>query len=288
MSSLITAPWQVDLDGLLLGPGTPYGLTVVEGLREMPGIRAGETPRARGHGSHGGRDDADPRIVRIEVDVAATPTVGFADAVAALSQRLVVRSVEVPVWAHLPGWAGPRRLDARVRRGLVLTDVGYEFGLASATVHLVALDPLLYGQDRAPTTGLPVPGGGLAYPLAYPLSYGAPANPGRVQLRNEGNADTAPRLTVTGELPAGFEVTVTQTGERIRYPAPLAAGEPLVLDCGTGAVLLQGTADRRADLTVADWFLVPAGQERTVQLSSLGAYSTTASLTVQYAPAWWA
>lgn len=47
-------------------------------------------------------------------------------------------------------------------------------------IDMLAPDPLRYGPAVTVTTGLPTAGGGLAYPIVYPINYGTPGNPGRV------------------------------------------------------------------------------------------------------------
>jgi hypothetical protein len=53
-------------------------------------------------------------------------------------------------------------------------------------------------------------------------------------------------------------------------------------------VLAEGSADRRGELTVADWLLVPAGTALTCQFTSLGgAYDPYARLTGVVRPTYW-
>lgn len=152
---------------------------------------------------------------------------------------------------------------------------------------LLAPDPRKYAAQQVASTGLPVSSGGLVFPLVFPLDFGAAGTTGRVTLDNPGTADTWPAFTVTGPLPSGFELTRVETGQRLRYTGALAAGQPVVLDASTGAVLLEGTADRRQLLTAYDWFAVPAGGVATVQFSSLGSSDPAASLEARFRPAYW-
>ena len=142
-------------------------------------------------------------------------------------------------------------------------------------------DPLRYGPPQAAqSTGLPTSGGGLAWPLFTDgfLDWGQPGDPGQITLTNPGTADAPIPLRVTGPLPGGFEVSAD--GGRLTYPTDVPAGQTIWIDTGDGSVLAEGTADRRLNLTRADWLLVPAGGSMTLQFTGLGAYSADARLTV--------
>jgi hypothetical protein len=150
-------------------------------------------------------------------------------------------------------------------------------------------DPLRYGPSQAAATGLPTSGGGLLYPLTYPLTYGAAGNPGQVTLANAGNADAPIVFTVQGGagsgLDGGFEISAA--GQRLTYPTPVGAGETISIDTAQGTVLSMGTGDRRGQLTNADWIVVPAGSSLTVQFTALGSSDPAAQLTAQWGDTWW-
>jgi hypothetical protein len=91
---------------------------------------------------------------------------------------------------------------------------------------------------------------------------------------------------VTGPLPSGFELSAY--GRRLLYPVAVPAGQTVTIDTAAGTVVVEGTANRRAELVVADWLTVPAGSTSTVQFTSLGgAYDPAAIVTATYASAWW-
>ena len=129
-------------------------------------------------------------------------------------------------------------------------------------------DPLRYGTPRTITTALPSPGGGLAYPLTYPLDYGAAGITGRLELTNAGSAPAPILFAVTGGLEQGYEISAA--GQRLTYPVPVPAGQVIELDTAAGSVLVEGTASRRGNLSAADWMQVPRLGGLTVQFTSLG------------------
>lgn len=150
-------------------------------------------------------------------------------------------------------------------------------------------DPLRYGPTLTASTGLPMSGGGLAWPLFEQgvLDWGQPGDPGQVALVNDGTADTPILFRVTAGplgLPDGFEISAA--GGRLTYATAVPAGQTIWIDTAAGTVRAEGTADRRSELVRADWLLVPAGGQLTCQFTSLGgAYDSAARLVAQWAEA---
>lgn len=160
---------------------------------------------------------------------------------------------------------------------------------------LLAPDPLRYGPPTSVQTPFPAPAGGLAYPLYTDgagattgwLDYGEYGHTGRVTVSNPGTADTWPQFTVAGEVDAaGFEIARVRTADRLVFPGPVPAGSTLVLDSATGAVLLDGFADRGGLLTHRGWAPIPAGGSAEYAFIPRGA-DLGAFLTVTARPAFW-
>lgn len=108
-------------------------------------------------------------------------------------------------------------------------------------------------------------------------------DPGVMVLRNQGTADAPIRFTVAGPVPGPSMVDIG-TDRTITYPGTVAAGSDLVVDTGTGYVALDG-ANRRPQLTRADFFLIPKGGQLTVAFRST-APSPDALLIAQWRDAW--
>jgi hypothetical protein len=160
--------------------------------------------------------------------------------------------------------------------------------VATWEIDLVCPDPKRYGAvPISVSTGLPKPAaGGLSYPVAYPLSYGAGGSPGTLTVTNPGTADAPIVFTVSGNLPQGF--VISYNFQYLYYYATLFPGQPVVIDTGAGTVLVEGTADRRSSLAYADWIQAPAGSSATISfISNDGSYDPAATLTATYAPAFW-
>jgi hypothetical protein len=269
----VVVEWQ----GITIGGGTnQYTVQTITGWDDLPEVITYDQERARGHGDHVGDMFARARIVTVEGTIAdPAERDALAQALAAVS---LVRSDVTDLTVTTFGTA--LTTGARLIRRSLPVGLRYGAGLVPFALQWRCPDPLRYGQAQsAKSTGLPTSGGGLTYPLTYPLDYGAAGDPGQVTLTNDGTAEAPIVFTVSGPLPSGWQVSAGD--QRLIYPVEVPAGETLTVDTAAGTIVAQGTADRRANLTVADWIVVPAVSSVTLQFASLGgAYDPAAVLTV--------
>jgi hypothetical protein len=273
---------QVTWRGLTLGGGGDYHVAEITGWDDLPDVIDMSQARVRGHGDHVGDLYSQARIVLVSgtiADRAARDTLAQA-LLAGGPLSSDVEDLTVDTFGRALT-AGARL----IRRSLPVGD-DYPSGSIPFALQWRCPDPLRYGDPQTAATGLPAAGGGLTYPLTYPLSYGAAGQLGQVTLTNGGTADATITFTVTGPLPAGFQLSAG--ADRITYPVPVPAGQVLTVDTGAGSVLVEGTSDRRASLTSAGWLTVPAGGTLTVQFTSLGGtYDPAATLTASWRAAHW-
>lgn len=276
---------QLTWRGLTLGGDTsPHRVQRIQGWEDLPAVRDLDEARARAHGDHQGEQWSAGRAVTVE-----GVTVDYTGNLDALLLQLEAAAPLLPKTLDDLTIASRGRVltaGGRVVRRQIPEDVKNGAVSFPWALQWTFPDPLRYGPARTLSTGLPVAGGGLAYPLAYPLDYGAAGTSGQITLANGGTADAPIVFVVTGPLPSGFEVSAS--GSRITYPVAVPAGQVITVDTGAGSILVEGTSDRRADLTSADWLLVPAGGSLTVQFTSLGgAYDPAATLTSTWREAYW-
>lgn len=288
-------PWQAQLGGLLLGPGTAYDITDLDGLDELPALRTSDEDRPWSHGEHDGEDWSAARVISLGLEVAAEPGLGvtYEQALAGLRAVMVpTRGARVPFWAYLPT-RGVLRWDVKVRRHRILTDTSYEMGLATAAAQLYAPDPVGYGAELSVSTGFRAMTGGLEFDLftagsvdtGY-LEFGEAGSTGRVEVANAGTAETWPTFTVAGPSPA-FEILDITSGRRLHYVDEVPAGSSVSLDSATGVVLLDDVADRSGALVRREWTPIPAASVSSYLFMPLGPASPAATLTVTYSPGWW-
>ncbi|MEV8029273.1 phage distal tail protein [Cellulosimicrobium funkei] len=289
-------PWQATINGLHVGPGTPYGWTSREGIEELPGFRMDATPRPNAHGTFDSAMWAEGRTLTFEFRILRETRwlygVSYEDAIAAYRRTMVPSPGLVPVWINVPG-RGPIRWDVRITRHRIVTDPAYDIALAVVATQVYAPDPLGYGPEQSAEVAFPELVGGLEFDLftdgvtdTGSLEFGERGETGRARLTNEGNAESYPLFHVAGPALDGFELVAVGPGRRIRWEGRLYAGDLLTVDPARGTALLNGTADRSGLFTRREWFAVPPGEELEVQFLPVGT-SVGATATIVSASAWW-
>jgi len=284
MSGLITGDFQWEFDGLLMGVGTPYAVTAFKGFLDQASVRGGGTPRARAHGEFGEPQFANGAVYDLDFNVVATNASTFTAAVLALEAGTYPQAATRPLWYQLPGH-GLRVVNVFCAARSMPGAQEYAFGVTKAALQFTAPDPLKYGTTVTGSTGLPIPGGGLTYPLVYPLDYGTGGTSGRVVVSNYGTAPASPVFTVTGPIDsAGFQVTDVEDAITLQFTGAVGAADVFVIDTRTGAATLNGST-RFVSYTALP--TVPAGGARTFAFGALGAASPVAALSVSLTPGSW-
>jgi Phage tail protein len=293
VSGLVVADHQYEFDGLLIGAGSPYGVTGAAGFLDLSGVRAAFTPRARAHGGYTEPHFGGGAVLDLTFDINATSATSFDAAVLALEAATYPQATTRPLWWQLPGH-GLRTMQVQVVRRSIPIDVGYVAGLVQkAAIQFYAPDPLKYGVTQTLTTGLPTTSGGLPYNLAYPLAYGSTAT-GRITAQNAGSAVTSPVFTATGpQDAAGFQITSLEDGITLQYNGPLGAADQVVIDTHNGSVTLNGWPRSNLLSFAGIWPTIPAAVlfgppgVRTFGFSTLGSFQAAASLSASWVPAFW-
>lgn len=168
--------------------------------------------------------------------------------------------------------------------------LSYEDGLSAytekAVCEFLATDPRVYAlTQQLASMGIGSSSGGLAFPFAFPFSFGAAA-PGSAVITNGGNFPTFPTLTITagGSGASGIRVLNVTTGKEWSITITLAAADTLTVDMQNGTVFLNGTAsrDNLVNRPPSEWWALEPGAN-TVQFIATGAGST---LDVRWRDAW--
>ncbi|RSD22010.1 phage distal tail protein [Amycolatopsis eburnea] len=262
---LITQDGQLQWRGLLLGAGSAYKLTNLEGWLDLPDMRDGDVPFDSYHGSQPGQLLSDRRTVTLSFTISTDPA-GFTAAQKAL--RAATAPNENPAEEPLiVQWDGVKAMvNARcVRRSIPVprsNGTGYTQGAIqwrATNPRLLHLPQVVAGPVSPPVAGT----GGLIYPLVYPLVYGAAQSGGELVLENEGNAPAQPVFRITGQC-TGPTITNPDTGQQLEFdPAyVLPAGRTLSLTHETRSVLLDDGVSRSNQLITRQWFTLPVGISR--------------------------
>ncbi|MFE7395188.1 phage distal tail protein [Streptomyces sp. NPDC057557] len=289
----ITQPWQIDMAGVLLGPGTPYVVSEITGLG-MPELRTQDVDLATDDGAFPGVDYYRPRVVTMEVGIKTPGDAAAAtDALAALHRAADAPSIRkdagdlAALRVRWPGRAGTRRLYGRVRRVDVASMSQAIFGWIPLTIEFVATDPVWHGEPEQ-TLSLPLSisttAVGFKFPIRFPVTTGV-VDP---ELRsgwvtNSGDAPAWPTLTIKGPC-SNPVIRHEQSGHVLQLNLTVRTGETLQIEArpGTRWVLLDG-ANASFALTRTsrlDQFRIPPGRSEITWSAS--DYSNSSRLTVAW------
>jgi hypothetical protein len=149
---------------LQFGPGSPYTVTALEGLDDLPEVRGEDVERPGQHGDYSGPDYTGPRTIPIKLGLRAESP----DGLRALS--LALRNATQP--QHQP--APLQFIDqdilvyAKVRRRSIPYDAEYLWRLGDAALEFYCADPYLYSlEEKTASTTAYSPAAGRTYPRAY-------------------------------------------------------------------------------------------------------------------------
>ncbi|MCX5161867.1 phage tail family protein [Streptomyces sp. NBC_00264] len=287
----MTRPGHVQYGDMLFGPGTPYRWRTVTGWEDLPALDSGTVPRSDTHGAFPGQLLAQARTITLEGLMVRAPRATIGAAVGALSASTAPAVDERPLVVWLDE-RGPLLTFARATRRAIPAGPGYTVGtITGGAIEFVATDPRRYGlTEHVVSAGLPAAEPGLAWPLAWPLTFGAPGSTGSLSVSNAGDAATHPVVEFRGPItrPA---LTALSTGDVLEYDLPLAAGDTLTVDTRAGTVVLNGTASRLDTATSRSvpeqtFTLAPGTTDLTFRAAP-GSSDPAASATVRYRSAYW-
>lgn len=282
----VTTDSQVEFDGLELF-GTGFELQAIEGLADMPGVRAGDLVVAGRDGSRGGTDYLESRTITVTVVVFGDTEAEFRANVAALRAAFQpTRAATKLLRFKIGGLADDEiaRVECRVRAASMPIVSDWFNGVAEAVVQLVAPDPLVYGDTlHSETTTLPTTEGGLEFPVEFPITFGAVSTGGRIVAENAGTWETGALIRLDGPATTPRVENVT-TGQTIELDMTIVDGDFVVIDTAARTIMLNGTSSRYSTLTAdSEWFMLQPGDN---ELTFRAPVSSAATMTVAWRSAW--
>ncbi len=282
---LITEQWQIEFRGIVWGgANADVQITDMSGWWDKPALRGSNTDRAGRHGQVAGRKYAEGRVVEVELSAMVDD-----------DDMSILRAIDdvcayqdSPVEEDLVIWAKseyPLLVRGRLEKAAIPTDHEWSVGHHRIRLQWVCADPRKYVWWATVSPVLGMPGGattGITFPVTFPVTFGSGTSSGSLTLWNAGNATAWPVFTLTGALSAPT-ITRVDTGQRLQFdPAfVLADGETMTIDTDSRSVTIAGVS-RRDALVLADWFGLPPGRSTVVELTSTGAYDSSAGLTVHH------
>ncbi|MGR3937060.1 phage distal tail protein [Streptomyces sp. BRA346] len=291
------AEWQIEVAGVLLGPGTDIPVSEVEGLG-APEFRTQDVENPVGDGAFAGVDLYGARTVRIEAGIRTPRDPGRAlDFLARLQQAADDPAVRTTAGAQTVlrlRWPGrpTRRLYGRLRGVEATSTAKALHGWIPLAIEFTALDPRFHGDDASALT-LPLDisndAEGFRAPLVAPITTGTAdpsTRPGWVI--NEGDAPAWPAVRITGPV-TNPRVWHVETGRTLALSLSLGVGEYVDIDTrpGTRWVLRNGSGNAAPALSAAsrlDLFTIPSGRSEIRWTAS--DYTNTARAALSWRSAW--
>lgn len=303
------APFQVFISSVstILGAGTDVGLISVAGLRDLPGVRQGNVNRGQRDGALPGLNFVGERTVGVNYQI--TRTTGGTETALALAtaahqnisdpsticmmsgdylrQKAGVGTAK-PVYGamvQLPSRANPLIFFGRPTRFTAPVSTDYQYGRIDISTEWSCPDGLLYDNTIiSASCGLPNPTSGATFPATFNLTFGASSG-GSFQMNNTGAYPTAPYFTITG--PVAYPIITNQTtGQQIKLNIQIGAGDILGIDCQSGTVTLNGTANRNNTVDISTTFFGLAPGNNTIGYGSSDSAAVASQLTGYALPAY--
>ncbi|WP_424216991.1 hypothetical protein ACN20G_33395 (plasmid) [Streptomyces sp. BI20] len=255
MTDVDLAEWQMDVGGVLLGPGTSVRVADVEGLG-MVETRAQDAENPLGDGGLVGVDWYGAREVRVTAGIATPGDPGAALDVLARLQEVaddpavrLVPGATTSLRLRWPG-RGPRRVFGRLRE----VEAGMErvgAGWIPLDLLFVAVDPLIYDdRESALVLRLSAAGlGGLRAPIVAPVTTGvAVPDERRGWVVNGGRRPAWPTVRITGPC-TGPLITHSESGRVIDLSGlHVPAGERVEVATRPGTRWVRRESGGLADL----------------------------------------
>ncbi|WP_098892274.1 phage distal tail protein [Streptomyces sp. or3] len=155
---------RIQWGGLTFGPGSRYHVTAIEGLDDMPDIRADDMERPGQHGDYTGPDRTGPRIIPIGLGLRADSPDELRDLT--LTLRAATQPQDRP--EPMLFLDQDTLVYGKIRRRSIPYDAEYLWCTGSAALELYCADPYLYGlEERSASTTAYSPAAGRTYPLTY-------------------------------------------------------------------------------------------------------------------------
>jgi hypothetical protein len=269
---LITQDNQIEWRGTLLGATTPYRWRELEGWLDLPETRDGDVDYDNHHGAQPGQLLLGRRTITwtFVLNGAAADFAAQQRALRAIT-TLDENPVEEPLIIQIDGLRA--MVNARVIRRSIPRPPNSGSGFTVGAIQWRATNPriLHLPQQVVGPVSPPVPGGGgLIWPLTYPLVWGSTPSGGELQLTNDGDAAVQPVFRITGAS-LGPAITNPDTGQQLVFdPAYLLpAGSRVTLTHEDRSVLLDDGVSRSNQLITRQWFTLPAGATTRVRFTSV-------------------
>lgn len=277
--------YQYDINGVLIGKGTPFKVIRQEGIFSLPDINVSDTQREGADGEYSSNDETlSGRTITFEIVMLGDhSSTNDADT---LYEKLQAATSDLrsswPLGIKRPN-RPERFVSVKTRRRSFPSDYDFAVGHGQGALQFKALDPRIYESMLNEPQAIDVFGifGGMSFPEIWPLTFGAATTQGTLNAINSGTYPTPAKFSIVGPVtnPAVVHVGLQRT---LQITGSLAFNEVLEIDLDARTVLLGGV-NRRSWLTTAQWFLLQPGDN---QLRFTGTTSGEPRMAASWRSAW--
>jgi hypothetical protein len=289
---------SLQFQGLVMGNGTPFGLTGLEGLGK-PDVRSGNMDRPRARGAFPGLNLLKTRLLTATMDIgppfgAYTNLAGAGGALrAAVSTE---GTTEYPLWLQVPNFPLVACMARVIQKIDPKYDIAADIGslLKGVAVQFEATDPYLYSAPtRSTTIGLPTPGIGFTFPLTFNWSFGGGSSANMATITNAGDVPCWPVLVITGPCLNPTVSNLSVAGNpTVALNIQLNAGDQLVIDPDMETIVFfaagaaVGSPAPQLLLSGSSFFAIPGGGSSILAFNSQDTTPAAGTLTVWSADAY--
>ena len=275
------ADYQLEYDGLLFGPGTPYDLPPELNLLDLVAVRNQDTDRDAGQdGAFDGPDSVGVVVFEVPFELYTDTDTAWFAAVQALRMTARVRAVAAPLWFKVPTLPVYGMAAKVNNRHLPIGNTWRRLSVGALQFRVTK--PQIQSIARTYTLAPIGQGGGLRYPLyatgnanggGKTLDYGTTGTAAySARLANSGNTPAYPVVVVDGPNTGGFRLELG--GHVVTYPQALAAGDSVIVDYAAGSAYLSSNGStpvpRTGVLTTRDFTPVPLNGSATLLFVASG------------------
>lgn len=248
------------------GGGTGIELTRFRGFGGSPIPRRERFARARRHGSVDRTQFYEGRIFELAGGMYADSDQALWGLLDSLKEEVALAENALALlrW-HRQGLSDDEQSEVKVEGELEYEfAAGEPLGLLKWALTLFAPDPRIYGATLKAGSYDPTTAGtgfGLAFPLAFALTFPGEGSATHLSVENQGRYPTPPVLTATGPVTNPIFENDT-TGEFITtQELALLAGQTLEIDVAARSVILDGMAERPdfIDASATTWWELVKG-----------------------------
>jgi Phage tail protein len=267
---LITANYQYEYSGLLMGAGTPYIVERVEGLYSLPDIRGRDSERQDEHGLYPGVDLLSGRRILIRLGFNELSATNLESLLANAGRAFRPGTVEEPFVFQRPGQGGKRFVNCKTKRKNFDQEIDWHYsrGAGRGIVELQGSDPRIYSMTLKSTQVNLAAGTSVA---------------GDLLVENDGDFETYGTVTIGGPT-VNPRIQNSADGNReIKLDITLTT-EELVLDLNRKTVTVDGVDRYDVVRNDSQWWKILPGTN-TIKYNRTGTVGAS-MMVVQHRDTW--